>query len=155
MAETVGGKVPTLVLQEIVAPNRIKDLSRKGKLVLDHLRARGPDGAATNDLAVELNLMPNRVGHILGKLEPTGEVFKKGNMWVSTDAVIFAKLGGDAKRELDRVRTILEKDLFGNGGLSDETKAFLEVYASGRNLPTPLTPDEALHFARLKFKEGR
>lgn len=130
-------------------------LTITGERVLECLKGKGIKGAPTSDIAFELNMMPCHVGYILGRqLEPIGEVFRIEHRWVATDAVLSMKF--DQKQVIERKNAELEKALFdGWEKLPENVKVLLEEFASGRNLPSPMTSEEAFRFAqRRALKEG-
>lgn len=123
--------------------------------VLKCLKGKGINGTLTSDIALELNMMPCHVGYVLGKqLEPIGEVFRIEHRWVATDAVLSIKF--NQEQAIERMKAELENALFNEWEkLPENVKILLEEFASGRNLPSPLTSKEAFGFAqRRALKEG-
>lgn len=120
--------------------------------VLETLQGKGIDGASVNDLAFELNLLPNHIGNVLAKqLEPIGEAFRAGGKWIATDAAISLKTS--PKLTLERLKNELERALFNDGGPSERIKDFLEEYHGARGLKLP--PEQAFHFAQQRLLKSQ
>lgn len=95
-------------------------------------------------------MIPRHVGYVLGRqLKPIGEVFDIEHRWVAIDIVLSMKF--DQKQIIERMKAKLEKVLFdGWGKLPENIKILLEEFASGRNLPSSLTSEEAFSFAQRR-----
>lgn len=126
------------------------DLTITGRRVIGCLMGKGTNGARACDLALELGMHTNQVRHVLGRqLEPIGEVFKAGENWVLTDAAISLK--ASPKLALERLKAELEQALFdGWDKLPERVRGMFEEFAASRNLPSPLTFEEAFKFAQRR-----
>jgi len=130
-------------------------LTITGERVLKCLKGKGINGALTSDIALELDMMPRHVEYVFGrKLKPIGEVFKIEHRWVATDAVLSMKF--NQKQAIERMKAELKNALLdGWEKLPENVKILLEEFASGRNLSSPLTSEEAFHLAqRRALKTG-
>jgi len=126
------------------------DLTVTGRRVIEALMESGVDGASPSDLSVKLNMNPQRLGHVLKRqLEPKGHVFNKGRNWVATDAILQMRF--DPKPYIDRLKAELEQALFdGWEELPERVRVLFNEFAASRNLPSPLTFEEAFRFAQRR-----
>ncbi len=130
-------------------------LTITGERVLKCLKGKGIKGALTSDIALDLDMMPRYVEYVLGRqLEPIGEVFRIEHRWVATDAVLSMKF--NQKQAIERMKTELENALSdGWEELPERVRVLFKEFASGKNLPTPMTELEAFRFAQKRaLKEG-
>lgn len=132
-----------------VADRGISTYPHAIKRVLDFLREKGAGGALASDIAFELNMYTGRVVQALRRLELDGEVFRRGRNWVSTDAILSARR--DPKAVIARMKSELEKALFGDVGPPERVKVFLEEYHAARTLK--LSEQEAWHFSLRRVLE--
>lgn len=125
------------------------DLTITGRRVIGCLMEKGTNGARASDIASELGMNTNHVKHVLGRqLEPIGEVFKAGERWVATDAALNLKY--DSRAVVERLKAELESTLFDGGKPPERIVAFLEEYRAARDLPSPLSQEEAFKFAQRR-----